>query len=62
MASSPFGTSSRPGRYMYRCHILEHEIHDMMRPFVVVPSWVPLHDTPHHMVHPAEDRESDEAS
>jgi hypothetical protein len=21
------------GRYMYHCHILEHEDHDMMRPF-----------------------------
>ncbi len=28
------------GRYMYHCHILEHEDHDMMRPFVVVPSEV----------------------
>ena len=26
------------GRYMYHCHILEHEDHDMMRPFVVMPS------------------------
>lgn len=51
-----------PGRYMYHCHILEHEDHDMMRPFVVVPSWVPLHDTAHHMVQPAEHRESHEAS
>lgn len=25
------------GRYMYHCHILEHEDHEMMRPFVVVP-------------------------
>lgn len=25
------------GRYMYHCHVLEHEDHDMMRPFVVVP-------------------------
>jgi spore coat protein A len=24
------------GRYMYHCHILEHEDHDMMRPFVVL--------------------------
>ena len=24
------------GRYMYHCHILEHEDHDMMRPFEVV--------------------------
>jgi len=39
MTFSPF-----PGRYMYHCHILEHEDHDMMRPFVVVPPWVPHHD------------------
>jgi spore coat protein A len=26
------------GRYMYHCHILEHEDRDMMRPFVVVPA------------------------
>src|SRR5882672_2320810 len=25
------------GRYMYHCHILEHEDRDMMRPFVVIP-------------------------
>jgi spore coat protein A len=25
------------GRFMYHCHILEHEDHDMMRPFVVMP-------------------------
>jgi FtsP/CotA-like multicopper oxidase with cupredoxin domain len=25
------------GQYMYHCHILEHEDHDMMRPYVVVP-------------------------
>lgn len=25
------------GRYLYHCHILEHEDHDMMRPFVVMP-------------------------
>jgi spore coat protein A len=25
------------GRYMYHCHILEHEDRDMMRPFVVTP-------------------------
>jgi spore coat protein A len=25
------------GRYMYHCHILEHEDHDMMRPFVLMP-------------------------
>jgi len=27
----------RPGRYMWHCHILSHEDHDMMRPFEVVP-------------------------
>ena len=32
------------GRYIYHCHILEHEDHDMMRPYVVVPRWVPHHD------------------
>lgn len=26
------------GRYMYHCHILEHEDQEMMRPFVVTPS------------------------
>jgi FtsP/CotA-like multicopper oxidase with cupredoxin domain len=26
------------GRYMYHCHLLEHEDHDMMRPFVVMPA------------------------
>jgi FtsP/CotA-like multicopper oxidase with cupredoxin domain len=26
------------GRYMYHCHILEHEDHDMMRPSVVMPA------------------------
>ena len=25
------------GRYMYHCHILEHEDHDMMRPIVILP-------------------------
>jgi FtsP/CotA-like multicopper oxidase with cupredoxin domain len=25
------------GRFMYHCHILEHEDHEMMRPFVVMP-------------------------
>ena len=25
------------GRYMYHCHLLEHEDHEMMRPFVVLP-------------------------
>ncbi|WP_435009288.1 multicopper oxidase family protein [Tundrisphaera lichenicola] len=36
--------SPYPGRYIYHCHILEHEDHDMMRSFVVVPKWVPHHD------------------
>jgi FtsP/CotA-like multicopper oxidase with cupredoxin domain len=31
-----FGTFA--GRYMYHCHILEHEDHDMMRPFVITPA------------------------
>jgi spore coat protein A len=26
------------GRYMYHCHILEHEDRDMMRPIVVMPT------------------------
>lgn len=26
------------GRYMYHCYLLEHEDHDMMRPFVVMPA------------------------
>jgi hypothetical protein len=26
------------GRYMYHCHLLEHEDHDMMRPFLVMPA------------------------
>ena len=30
--------SQHNGRYMYHCHILEHEDMDMMRPFVVVPA------------------------
>ena len=28
---------SMTGRYMYHCHILEHEDHEMMRPIVVMP-------------------------
>ena len=27
----------RPGRYVWHCHILEHEDHEMMRPFLVEP-------------------------
>jgi len=26
------------GRYMYHCHVIEHEDRDMMRPFVVLPA------------------------
>ena len=26
------------GRYMYHCHIIEHEDSEMMRPFVVLPA------------------------
>jgi spore coat protein A len=28
------------GRYMYHCHILEHEDREMMRPFVVLPGFI----------------------
>ncbi|WP_404362659.1 multicopper oxidase family protein [Marinobacter sp.] len=28
-------TFNRPGRYVWHCHILSHEDHEMMRPFVV---------------------------
>lgn len=27
----------RPGEYVYHCHILSHEDHEMMRPFRVGP-------------------------
>ncbi|MDO9713736.1 multicopper oxidase domain-containing protein [Paracraurococcus sp. LOR1-02] len=39
MTFAPF-----PSHYVYHCHILEHEDHGMMRPFVVVPPWVPHHE------------------
>ena len=26
-----------PGRFVYHCHFLDHEDHEMMRPFKVVP-------------------------
>ncbi|MSS76334.1 MAG: hypothetical protein EXR90_05555, partial [Methyloglobulus sp.] len=32
------------GKYIHHCHILEHEDDDMMRPFVVVPKWIPHHE------------------
>lgn len=31
------------GRYMYHCHVLEHEDHEMMRPFIVRPPEVNSH-------------------
>ena len=31
------------GRYVYHCHILEHEDHEMMRPYVVMPPAVVEH-------------------
>jgi o-aminophenol oxidase len=41
------------GRYMYHCHILEHEDGDMMRPFVVMPSelmpFMGMHSHRRHM-------------
>jgi spore coat protein A len=35
--------SPYPGKYLYHCHILEHEDHDMMRPFVIVDPSIPHH-------------------
>ena len=41
------------GRYMYHCHILEHEDRDMMRPFVVMPAelmpFMDMHASRDHM-------------
>ncbi len=37
------------GRYMYHCHILEHEDHEMMRPYVVMPPEVIDHMHGAHM-------------
>jgi FtsP/CotA-like multicopper oxidase with cupredoxin domain len=37
------------GRFVYHCHILEHEDHEMMRPFVVLPE--ELHGFMGHMAH-----------
>ena len=37
------------GRFLYHCHILEHEDHEMMRPFVVLPE--ELHGFMGHMAH-----------
>jgi FtsP/CotA-like multicopper oxidase with cupredoxin domain len=27
--------NAQPGRYVWHCHILEHEAHEMMRPYVI---------------------------
>ena len=37
-----------PGRYVWHCHILEHEDHEMMRPYEVIK---PKHED-HEMMHP----------
>lgn len=34
-------TFDRPGKYVWHCHMLVHEDHDMMRPFEVVPASEP---------------------
>jgi hypothetical protein len=39
---------------MYHCHILEHEDHDMMRPFVVMPAGL----MPFMDMHPGHDGEA----
>ena len=31
-----------PGKYVYHCHILEHEDNEMMRPFIVSPVTTPM--------------------
>src|SRR5262249_36214599 len=38
IAEIPVGCPPSSGRYMYHCHILEHEDRDMMRPFVTMPA------------------------
>jgi bilirubin oxidase len=30
-------TFDRPGRFVWHCHILEHEDHEMMRPYRIGP-------------------------
>jgi o-aminophenol oxidase len=45
--------SGGTGRFVYHCHILEHEDEEMMRPFLVMPEEVmalgmDMHSSPHH--------------
>jgi FtsP/CotA-like multicopper oxidase with cupredoxin domain len=53
--AGPFGGGN--GRYVYHCHILEHEDEGMMRTFVVMPEQVmkldPHVSDGHHPLHPA---------
>ncbi len=53
----------RPGRYVYHCHILSHEDHEMMRAYHVGP-WSPEFDMPYacHDGNMAFRRESDSSS
>jgi o-aminophenol oxidase len=44
------------GHYMIHCHILEHEDHDMMRPYVVVDPSVPPPGLSWHIIHKADRR------
>ncbi len=39
--SASSGDPSTAGRYIYHCHILDHEDNDMMRPLQVLPPWQP---------------------
>ncbi len=39
--SAKSGDPSTHGRYIYHCHILDHEDNDMMRPLQVKPPWQP---------------------
>ncbi len=33
-----FASSGFPGRYVWHCHILEHEDNEMMRPYEILPA------------------------
>ncbi len=46
-ATNTFAPTGLLGRYMYHCHILEHEDHDMMRHFWVAPQLI-TELMPHH--------------